>query len=334
MLSLQNMEINQLSHRRAMGLHEHYTPTRVSILQNAVGELRAESLPALVSMVEDPEAALERRFAAGTLLSLLGDPRINVFSPTMIDIPAGTAVNGLDPIEVDDVVCRYEHLGVRREWIEKECPVHHIDIPAFRIGKYPVTNIEYRHFLEDTQIDDLPTSWLLGAYPSTLANHPVYTVSAAAADKYAEWLSDKTGRHFRLPTEAEWEYAAAGASRREFPWGDAYDLECANTVETGILHSTPVGMFPKGHTPHKVSDMAGNVEEYVGDTYRAYPGGTVIHDDLHVLDEAYRVCRGGSFARFADLARCRRRHGFVDSPIYTIGFRLVEDLSSAKRRVG
>ena len=289
MLSLRNLEINELSHRRAMGLHEYYTPTRVSILREAIDELRSESVPALVSMVEDREAALVRRFAAGTLLALLGDPRIDTLAPRMIDVPGGVAVNGLDACQVDEVVSRYRELGVRKEWIDKECPVHEVELAAFRIGRYPITNIEYRRFLEETQWEELPTSWALGAFPTDRANHPVYTVSARGADAYAEWLSARTGRRFRLPTEAEWEYVAAGSQRREYPWGNEFEVQRTNTVELGILQTTPVGMFPRGDTPTGVSDLGGNVEEYVADIYRAYPGGEVVRDDLLDLDPDYRV---------------------------------------------
>jgi formylglycine-generating enzyme required for sulfatase activity len=89
--------------------------------------------------------------------------------------------------------------------------------------------------------------------------------------------------------------------------------------------STPVGTFPNGRSPYGIDDMAGNVEEYVADTYAPYPGGKLVQDDLStVLGGEYRVTRGGSFARFRDLARCRRRHGPYNRSIYVVGFRIVE----------
>ena len=73
--------------------------------------------------------------------------------------------------------------------------------------------------------------------------------------------------------------------------------------------------------------MAGNVEEYVADDYAAYPGGAFIADHLVQIHGRYRVARGGSFARFRDLARTRRRHGFNPrSATYAMGFRLAESL--------
>jgi formylglycine-generating enzyme required for sulfatase activity len=72
--------------------------------------------------------------------------------------------------------------------------------------------------------------------------------------------------------------------------------------------------------------MAGNVEEYVATSYRPYAQGRFVNDHLADMDRDYRVARGGSFARFRDLARTRRRHGWnALSPVYVMGFRLAED---------
>ena len=73
--------------------------------------------------------------------------------------------------------------------------------------------------------------------------------------------------------------------------------------------------------------MAGNVEEYVEDNYWIYPGGNIIKDDLYLTDPLYPMTRGGSFTRYHDLARCRRRHGLFKKDIYVVGFRLAEDLT-------
>jgi formylglycine-generating enzyme required for sulfatase activity len=73
--------------------------------------------------------------------------------------------------------------------------------------------------------------------------------------------------------------------------------------------------------------MAGNVEEYVADVYGRYPGSALaVCDDLVRARGRYRVARGGSFTRFRDLARCKRRHGRFPKPIYVMGFRLAEDI--------
>jgi toxoflavin biosynthesis protein ToxD len=177
-------------------------------------------------------------------------------------------------------------------------------------------------FLNDTGLPHRPLTWYLGAYPWDRANHPVAGVRVADADAYAVWLSRRTGHHWRLPTEAEWEFAAAGPAGLDYPWGDDFDPARANTRETGIHTTTPVGCFPSGRSVYGAYDMAGNVEEYVSDVYRPYPGGEVVEDDLLAAVGPYRITRGGSFARYGDLARTRRRHGAFPSVLYPVGFRL------------
>jgi formylglycine-generating enzyme required for sulfatase activity len=216
------------------------------------------------------------------------------------------------------------------EWIEKECPQYSVDLPSFGIGKYCVTNAEYRDFLQDTGYDQLPTSWEFGVFPAAKSNHPVYTVSAQAADAYCTWLSDKTGRQFRLPTEQEWECVASNGAQTEFPWGNTYQDGLANTAEAGLYQSTPVGVFPGGCTALGVCDLAGNVEEYTASDYAPYPDGHRIADDLLINEGPYRIARGGSFTRFSDLARSTRRHGRYNKDIYVMGFRLAESITRAQ----
>lgn len=315
---------NTLSDRAAMGLPDSF------VARADVWPLREHrdllSVPAetLVAVAEDPAQSFARRHAAGTVLGLVGDPRVRPDDPPMADVPAARVRLGLAPHDVGQVTGRWRHAGVIEEWIAKECPVHERELAAFRIALHPVTNAEYRRFLDDTGGTELPTSWRFGVPPDGLGNHPVWTVSAEAADAYAAWLAHRTGRAFRLPTEAEWEYAAAGPEGREFPWGEAFEPHRANTVESGPLATTPIGVFPAGRSPFGVHDMAGNVEEYTADDYRPYPGGAAVDDDLAVTQGAYRVARGGSFTRFGDLARTRRRHGRYLRDIYAMGFRLAE----------
>ncbi|MCU0681195.1 MAG: formylglycine-generating enzyme family protein [Polyangiaceae bacterium] len=324
-VSLENVEINAVSDRAAMALPESFVASRFDELGPELAELRGLGVDALVRTVESVDAPPRRRFAAGTLLALLGDPRIGA-APALVDVPGGRATIGLPLARVDEVVSRFRHYGVKREWIEKECPAHEVTIAPFRLGRYPVTNLEYRRFLEATGFAELPSSWALGAFPAARSNHPVYTVSAGAADAYVAWLARETGRRFRLPREVEWEYAAAGPAGREFPWGEHFDAECANTLEAGALTTTPVGMYPRGASYFGLADMGGNVEEYVAESYWPYPNAPLVRDDLLERDGAYRVARGGSFARFSDLARCPRRHGFFSRSIYAMGFRVAEDL--------
>lgn len=318
---------NDMTDRGAMGLPECFVG-RDAADEAALAELATYAPGELADLVGCASEPLGRRLAAGALLGLLGDPRIDPDDPVMVDVPGGTSTIGLDVMQVTGVVQAWRHVGVRHDWIAKECPRHDVSIGAFRLMRYPVTNLEYRGFLRATGLPELPSSWPFGVYPSHAANHPVWTVTASAADAYARWLGARTGRSFRLPTEAEWEYAASGGDGRAYPWGPSFDAERANTVERGPLTTTPVGAYPTGRSPFGLDDMAGNVEEYVADDYAPYPGADGVLDDLARSRGRYRVARGGSFARYGDLARCSRRHGAFDKPIYAVGLRLAEAAAS------
>lgn len=280
----------------------------------------------LVRIAESADEPFERRLAAGTLLGLVGDPRAPGWDPPMVTVLGATVQIGLSSERVGGVVRAWAHAGVRDSWIEKECPRHEVRIESFRIMRYPVTSREYLRFLEATGLPHLPTGWQFGVPPEHAPNHPVWTVKPEAADAYAAWLAACTRRRFRLPTEAEWEYAASGGDGREHPWGNVFDPNAANTVEAGPLTTTPIGIYPSGRSPFGALDMAGNVEEYVANRYEPYPGGHLIEDELQRQSPGYRIARGGSFTRFGDLTRCSRRHGWYAKPIYAIGFRLAEDV--------
>lgn len=290
-------------------------------------DLRATDRQGLIELLGRADVPLPRRLAAGALLGLFGDPRIRVLAPDLVTVPGTTFRMGLDPASIDEVHAAWRHVGLARGWLMKEIPAHPVTVPTFRIGRFPVTNVEYRRFLEETCTEP-PASWRLGAYPWWQANHPVHGVTADNARAYAAWLNRRTSRPFRLPTEQEWELAATGGDRRAFPWGNSFSPELANTLEGGLLTTTPVGIYPDGAAPCGALDVAGNVEEWVDACYAAYPGGVVVKDDLWTEDPTYAIARGGSHTRFGDLARCRRRHGYFPRDLYVIGFRVAEDLTA------
>lgn len=319
-------EINSLPPRTAMGLPEDWTPCSFERLEDQVARLRTVSAPELARLVESEHTGLARRLSAGLLLALLGDPRINPLEPSMIEVQGARARIGTAESDVARIGAAFRQHGVKHAWIRKECPEHVVLLADYRIARYPVTNFEYRAFLQQEPSAGIPTSWHLGRYPAERANQPVFSLRPESADRYCQWLSEATGRRFRLPTEAEWEYAAAGPGRNEFPWGDAYQPGLCNCVEEGIVTTTPVGMFAAGRSWAGAHDMAGNVEEYVSDGYRPYPGGPVVRDDLYTMvGERYRVARGGAFNRFHDMTRTRRRHGGpLNLGFYAMGFRVAE----------
>lgn len=320
---------NNVPPRAAMGLPERFVDRLDPHLLAAHGDLFGLDASTLVRELSTPTHSAARRIAAGTLLGFIGDPRLCTLRPDMVQLPGGIVMLGLPEARVDEVHERWSHVGVQRAWIAKECPAYVAELKPFAIARYPVTNQEYREFLLDTGARFIPSSWTLGAFPIAAANHPVWTVTPEAADAYVEWLYARTGRKFRLPTEAEWEYAASGGGRREYPWGNQFLPDRANTVETGPLTTTPVGCYPAGSTGSGLADMAGNVEEYTASAYAPYPGGRLVTDDLASVEPGYRIARGGSFSRYGDLCRCTRRHGWYRSPIYAMGFRIAETLAAS-----
>jgi formylglycine-generating enzyme required for sulfatase activity len=314
--------------RERLGLPAHYVPDRLAEGACRVAErLQPRATEVLLALCDSWDAPLLERVTAGNILALRGDPRITTLEPAMATVLAANVPIGLDEADIDTVMAAHGELGLDPRWLRKECPRHTVSLRSFRIARFLVTNQEYRDFLIDTRYPELPTCWTFRRFPRERANHPVYGISAADADAYAAWLAHKTGRMFRLPTEAEWEYAAGGPHGFEYPWGDEFDVTRTNTAESGIFDTTPVGVFPRGCSPFGLADMAGNVEEYVADTYAPYPGGCEVEDHLASTLGEYRVARGGSFARFRDLARTRRRHGpNPQSPTYAMGLRLAESI--------
>ncbi len=312
--------------RERLGMPERYTADCfLHALPKTMARLRLAPEDTLIRMVDNDALSLVERYAAGQLLALLDDRRLNVYRPEMRQVAGGTVAVGLAYEDLDRVLDELDGLGIDPAWIRKECPRHLVDLAPYRLARFPVTNLEYREFLQDTGHAELPASWAYRRFPQERANHPVYGLTPQAGDAYAAWLSEVTGRRFRLPTEAEWEYAAAGPTGLAFPWGTHFDASLCNSCETGIFDSTPVGIFPGGASPFGVEEMAGNVEEYVSDRYAPYPGGDLVDDHLRQIHGDYRVARGGSFARFRDLTRTRRRHGQNPRSVtYTMGFRLAE----------
>jgi formylglycine-generating enzyme required for sulfatase activity len=139
-------------------------------------------------------------------------------------------------------------------------------------------------------------------------NRPVVGVSWYEAAAYCAWAG------CRLPREAEWEFAARGNERREYPWGNEKPDETRANYDWKVGRATPVGLYPKGATPEGLQDMAGNVWEWVADWY----------DER----KKERVLRGGSFNDYERSLRAASRLRF--EPVFrvnSIGFRCVRELN-------
>jgi sulfatase modifying factor 1 len=206
----------------------------------------------------------------------------------------------------------------------RERPVHVVDLDAFYIAKFEMSNGEWKTFRDDPGYDD-PALWP-GArvVPKTQVpywtqpnNHgggtpgsdayPVLGLNWDSAVAYTNWVSRKTGKKYRLPTEAEWEKAARGTDGRRYPWGNTIDRAHANYVgaqpyDTGL----PVGYYDgskrgdlqtqSNASPYGAYDMAGNVMEWCQDWYsRDYYAVSPKKNPKGPDSGAYRVVRGGTF---------------------------------------
>ena len=230
-----------------------------------------------------------------------------------------------------------------------EQPVRKVYVDAFYMDETEVTNLQFKEFLLENprwQKDRVNAqfhdgyylhSWNGNNYPQGTANHPVVTVSWYAAMAYAEW-ADK-----RLPTEAEWEYAARGGLKgKKYPNGNTITARDANFNED-VGDTTPVGKYAANG--YGLYDMAGNVwewglDEYDSEFYFTFPRNGVARNPLSgansidwILDNYTqindsRVLRGGSWANDATIVRCARRGSLTPTTaIYGIGFRCARTVS-------
>ncbi len=279
---------------------------RIPLIEARLGVLGSAETEQLIERMlevcEDPAVALLGRISAGHVLALLGDPRIRPLEPPMCRVARGPFVMGLEAADCPELARRF---GIPVAWRLKSTPRHVVDLDAYEIGRFPVTEQEYRQFLEETQVDAGPAQWREKPPRPECRNHPIHGISWHGALLYVEWLQERTGRQYRIPSEAEWERSARGTDERAFPWGDRFEAHRCNTREGGVGSTTPVGIYPDGMSACGALDLAGNVEELVADLYAPYPGSAYQDPE----SGSYRLTRGGVFCLDADLARCDRRHG-------------------------
>jgi len=169
------------------------------------------------------------------------------FAPELVVIPAGQFMMGSPEREEG----RYDNEG----------PQHRVTIgQRFAIGRYPVTFDEYDRFCEAKQPKQpADEGWGRG-------RRPVINISWQDAQVYIAWLSQETGRAYRLPSEAEWEYACRAGTATRYSFGDAITPENANFSDSGLGRTSEVGAYSAN--PWSLYDMHGNVWEWVEDDWR------------------------------------------------------------------
>ncbi len=219
-------------------------------------------------------------------------------------------------------------MGSAEAEVEEEQPVHAVHfVQPFAIGKYEVTFEEYEVYARHTGAE-VPSDQGWGR-----GRRPVINVSWADAQAYARWLSSATGKSYRLPTEAEWEYASRAGTTTRYWWGDDLGKNHANCEGCGSQwggeRTAPVGSFAPN--PWGLYDTLGNVWEWTADcwhdNYLGAPAGGAAWKKEGGGDCSRRVVRGGAWFNKPWNIRSALRFGADDVYEFPfLGFRVAEDL--------
>lgn len=275
----------------------------------AAPEQAKQAPPAPPPVAEKPEKPQEKPAPAPSVkpVEFHDTLRDGAAGPTMVWIPAGS----------------FEMGSPSSSGHAEERPQHKVTLRRFAMSKYEITFAQYDRFARATG-RSRPDSEHLGR-----SDHPVFNISWNDAVNYAKWLSRQTGKHYRLPSEAEWEYAA-GAGRQSTYWwgydpkpGMAYCFSCSDGLNP--RKPTKIGSFAPN--PFGLYDTTGNVAEWVEDCWHEdYKGAPTDGSVWKGGDCGYRVVRGGAYSTPPSAIRHARRDKYVpDSKYDFIGIRLVRD---------
>jgi len=232
-------------------------------------------------------------------------------TPEMVIIPAGSFMMG----SIESASSAYD-----------EKPQHQVTIKyPFAIGRCEVTFADYDLFVIATGVKRPDDDGWGGS------DRPVINVSWDDAQDYVRWLSQVTGRRYRLPTEAEWEYAARAGTSTDYYWVDHQDInDFSWYVENSAARRNPVGK--KKANKFGLYDMAGNVWEWVEDcwheNYIGAPSNGSAWREENQGDCDNRVLHGGSWlSLYRSVHSANRNYGRSDSGNNDVGFRLAQDLN-------
>ncbi len=202
---------------------------------------------------------------------------------------------------------------------------HRVFLPDYAIARVPVSNAQYQLFVQASGHPP-PESWNGKRPQRGKEAHPVVAVSWQDAMAYCRWLSEAIGKPITLPSEAEWEKAARGATdARTYPWGEGFDAARCNVAGSGIGGTTPVGILANGASPYGCLDMAGNVWEWMRSLWQPYPYDHIAQrESLDAGDDKVGVVRGGAWYLHRDHASCAYRYRLhPGSRLDYVGFRVV-----------
>ena len=274
-------------------------PSPVTVVRQSAKQAQIEVAPATTPADVESERG---RFAN----------YVNSVGSQMLFVPSGVFVMGSEAIDAGP----------------NERPVTKITLSRFYMSRHLITNAEYEQ-------SDPPHERKRASGAGD--RHPVVYVSSLDAIKFCQFLSTRERKKYRLPTEAEWEYAARGIDGRKYPWGnhdrrgDLANFADRNTVfawsdreiDDGYPESSPVGAFPFGASPFGMEDMAGNVWEWCLDYMEPYRGTPKVNP-RGPTNGIKRVYRGGSWkSRFNSLRATARNSNMPNYSCNDLGFRIV-----------
>jgi formylglycine-generating enzyme required for sulfatase activity len=300
-LNYQIRNCSFLSRKEALG---NYAFAHRSFIEYFVARKLAREIPenrAPEIKITDETALFVSEFVNPSVYERIEPPQGLEVPANMVYVPAGQFIMG-------------DKDNIRVTGLKK----------GFLIDRYPVTNVEFCAFLNERgNQEEGGYTWinLAGSYEKErcriredggqftvepgFEDHPVIYVTWYGARAYAEWAGK------RLPTEEEWEKAARGIDGRVYPWGNEFDKDKCNSVESEIRHTSPVQKYQEGRSPYGCFDMAGNVWEWT--------------DSWYDEKEETWLARGGSWFFNRDSARCADR--YRNFPLYRfdrlddVGFR-------------
>ena len=295
---------------------------RAEMAARAAADLAAQ-MPTSSSPVADTDGVLRDRFLDGS-----------ANGPDLVLLPTGRFQMGSPEHER----ARAMAAGSQKAWLDRETPQHWVGIEQpLALGRFAVTVGEWRRFAAATgwtvhgEID-----WDAPGFEQS-DEHPVVGVSWDDAQLYLRWLSEQTGQAYRLPSEAEWEYACRAGTKSAFSFGDEISTGLANYDGNYTYNGSAKGPYRKGTNrggayppnPWGLFDMHGNVWEWVQDvvhdTYQGAPNNGSAWTEGG--DQARRVLRGGSWLYSPRYLRSALRNGFSAALSNDIvGFRVARQL--------
>jgi len=244
----------------------------------------------------------------------------------MVTIPAATFRFRVSGVEIEGG----DEPGVDVQYPWEDLPRRHhdkeLEVRAFHIDRFPVTNAQFRKFLDATRYKprdahNFLKDWTAGAYPEGWDKKPVTWVSLEDARAYAAWAGK------RLPHEWEWQYAAQGTDGRDYPWGAQPDPAAVPPFVDGRELPPPsdIDAHPKGASPFGVMDMTGNVWQWTDEFHDEHTRTAIVRGGSHYRPKTShwyfpRNTKLNEHGKYLLIAPCKDRSG-------TVGFRCVVDAS-------